>query len=134
MPRTERKVVVPRIEEHVAVEKRVRTRERVRVVKKVESQEVLVAGEAAKEDVEVERVSVNEYVVEPPRPRLEGDVFVIPVVEEVVVVEKRLLLKEEIRVRKRRRVVRKELRVPVRKERISIERIRNEEGNGRRTT
>jgi stress response protein YsnF len=134
MPRTERKLVVPRVEERIAVGKRASARERVRIVKKVEAQEVVVEGEATKEDVEVERVPVDEYVLEPPRPRVEGDVFVIPVIEEVVVVEKRLLLKEEIRVKKRRRVVRKKLRVPVRKERISIERTRNEQGNGRRTT
>lgn len=134
MPRRERQVVIPRVEERVEVGKRVSARERVRVDKWVESDEVEVAGEAIKEDVEVERVKVNRFVLEMPRARVEGDVTIIPVVEEIVVVEKRLLLKEEVRIRKRRRVVRKKLRVPVRKERIAVERAQPRTAEEKRRT
>jgi len=54
------------------------------------------------EDVSIERVPVNRLVNEIPETRSEGDVMIIPVVEEVVTVQKRLLLKEEVRVHRRR--------------------------------
>lgn len=52
------------------------------------------------ERVEIERVAVGRPVSAIPEVREEGDVTVFPVVEEVLVVERRLVLKEEIRVRR----------------------------------
>ena len=115
-------LVVPRVEERIVATKRRTVGDRVRIEKKVESREVEVEGEATEVRVEVERVPVNRYVSRPPPPRIEGDVTIIPVLEEVAVVEKRLLLKEEIRVTKHRRVVRRKLRVPLRRERVAVER------------
>ncbi len=46
----------------------------------------------------IERVPVNRIVAESPSQRQEGDTLVLPVVEEVIVVEKRLMLREEIRI------------------------------------
>ncbi|MFD1693079.1 DUF2382 domain-containing protein [Azotobacter chroococcum] len=57
-----------------------------------------------------------------PQVRQEGDVTVIPVLEEVLVVEKRLVLKEELRVR---RVVHEEphsVPVTLRREQVTVER------------
>ncbi len=54
------------------------------------------------ENAQVERVPVNRIVDGPVATRREGDVTIIPVVEEVVLVEKKLLLKEEIRVTRQR--------------------------------
>jgi len=51
-------------------------------------------------DVSVERVPVGRTVTEAPASREEGDVLIIPVMEEVLVVEKRLVLKEELHIRK----------------------------------
>jgi len=52
------------------------------------------------EKVEVERVPLDQPVDEVPPVRQEGDVIVVPVVEEVISVERRLVLKEEVRIRK----------------------------------
>jgi uncharacterized protein (TIGR02271 family) len=52
--------------------------------------------------LEVERVPVNRFVQATEGSREEGDVTIIPVYEEVVVVERRLMLKEEIRIRRKR--------------------------------
>ena len=49
--------------------------------------------------IEVERVAIGCYVDVVPPSRQEGDVLVVPIVDEVVLVEKRLLLREEIRIR-----------------------------------
>lgn len=134
MPRNVRELVLPRVEERVVVGKRVVAGDHVRVTKTVEAREVDVVGESVKEDVEVERVAVNRILAEAPRARVEGDVTIIPVVEEIVVVEKRFLLKEEVRVTKRRRVVRKKLRVAVRRERIAIDRTQPTTAEKRRQT
>ncbi|HYO80442.1 MAG TPA: DUF2382 domain-containing protein [Bryobacteraceae bacterium] len=58
------------------------------------------------EEAEVKRVSVNRMVTEAPQTRIEGEVTIVPVVEEVLVIEKRLLLKEEIHIVRRRAAVR----------------------------
>ncbi len=54
------------------------------------------------ERVDVERVPIGRIVDEMPRVREEGDVTIIPVVDEIVVVERRLILKEEVRITRRR--------------------------------
>jgi stress response protein YsnF len=51
------------------------------------------------ERIEIERVPVEELVTEAPSARYEGDVLVIPCVEEIPVVEVRLRVREELRVR-----------------------------------
>lgn len=55
------------------------------------------------EDVTVDRTPVNRLLDGPAETRQEGDVTIIPVTEEVFTVQKRLLLKEEIRITRRRR-------------------------------
>ena len=47
--------------------------------------------------VEVERVAIGRVVDAHPPVREEGDTTIISVVEEVLVIERRLMLKEEIR-------------------------------------
>jgi hypothetical protein len=65
------------------------------------------------EDVQVERVPVNRMLDGPVDSRQEGDVTILPVVEEVFTVQRRLLLKEEIRITRRRTEVRQPRRVVV---------------------
>jgi hypothetical protein len=52
--------------------------------------------------VDVTRVPVNRLVDAHPEVREEGGTIVVPVVEEVIVIEKRLMLKEEVRITRRR--------------------------------
>ena len=52
------------------------------------------------ERVEIERVPIGRQVDAVPAERQEGDTTIIPVVEEVVVVHRQLVLKEEIRMRR----------------------------------
>jgi len=76
----------------------------------------------------VERVPVHREVSEPVVVRYEGETMVIPLLEEVLVVEKRLMLKEELRVTKIRREVRSPQRVTVRSEEAVIERLDRDSG------
>ena len=52
------------------------------------------------ETVEVERVPIGRPVVGRPPIREEGDTTILSVVEEIVVVERRLILKEEVHIRR----------------------------------
>jgi len=116
--------VIPVMEERLDVHKRrVETDSGVRVSKTVEAREETVDLPLAKENVEVERVAVNRPVDGPLAVRHEGDTMIIPIVEEVLFVEKRLMLKEEIRVTRSRRQVREPQRVTLRSEHASVERI-----------
>ena len=112
----------PLVEERVSIDKRQVESGRVRVRVSVEEREERVPVTLAHDEVEVERVPKNVPVSELPSVRLEGNTTIIPVVEEVVVVEKRLLLVEEIHVRRRTGTTTEEVTVPLRSERVSVER------------
>ena len=71
-----------------------------RVQTKVEISEAHLRENLVSETVIVSRKPIGEYVERIPEVRTEGDLTIIPVLEEVLVVEKKLLLKEEIHVRK----------------------------------
>nr|WP_246329250.1 DUF2382 domain-containing protein [Chthonobacter rhizosphaerae] len=77
--------------------------------------------------VDVVRVPRDEVVTVLPEIRVDGDVTIIPVVEEVLVVEKRLVLKEELHVR--RRTETRTVEVPVRLRRQTAT-IRREDADG----
>ena len=53
----------------------------------------------AHETVEIDRTPIGRQIDAMPAVRDEGDTIVIPIVEEVLVIERRLLLKEEVQVR-----------------------------------
>ena len=92
--------VVPLHAEQVSIGKRQVVTGRVKVSTVTHSREELVEQLLRKESVEIERVPVGQVVHEVPQVRQEGDVTIIPIVEETVFVERRLVLKEEVRVRR----------------------------------
>lgn len=94
--------VIPVVQEQVTIEKQLVDTARVRIRKRVSEYVEEVAPELMREEVEVHRVAVNRYVDGPMPPHEDGDTLVIPLLEEVLVVEKRLLLREEIRITKAR--------------------------------
>ncbi|MBI5669168.1 MAG: YsnF/AvaK domain-containing protein [Chloroflexi bacterium] len=120
-------VVLPVVEEAVAVGKRWVETGRVRVRKIVREEEQTVDETLLREDVEVQRVPVNRVLDAPATPRQEGDTLVIPVMEEMLVVEKRLVLKEEIHVTRHQRQVPAAETVTVRKEEVLVERLEPDE-------
>ena len=113
---------IPLVEERVVVGKRQVETGRYRVSVSVEEREEKVPVELAHDEVEIERVPKNIALNELPSVRLEGTTTVIPVVEEVVVVEKRLVLVEEIHVRRKSTTSTEEIPVHIRAEQARIER------------
>ena len=96
------RLVVPVHEEVLVPETREVDLGQVRLHKRVEELPYQGTVPVAHEEVTVERVAINRPIDKVPSPRQEGDTLVYPVVEEVLVTEKRLVLREEVRVTKRR--------------------------------
>jgi stress response protein YsnF len=93
-------VVIPIHAEEVSIGKRQVVTGRLTVSTITHSREELVQELLRKERVEIERVPVGQVVQEVPQVREEGDLTIIPVVEETVFIERRLVLKEEVRIRR----------------------------------
>lgn len=92
--------VVPLHEEALSVTRRPVAGSTVRVATVTHEREHLVDEALTHERVEIERVPIGRTVEAVPPIREEGDTTIMPVVEEVVVIERRLVLKEEIRIRR----------------------------------
>jgi uncharacterized protein (TIGR02271 family) len=122
--------VLPVVEEELRVGKRVVETGRVRVTKHVREREELVDEPLVREEYDVERVPVNVFVDEAVGPRQEGETLIVPVLEEVLVVEKRLLVREELRITRRQTEERESRRVTLLSEEVSVERTAPQNGRG----
>ena len=114
--------VIPVMEEELRVGKRVVETGRVRVTKTVQEHEEVVDEPLMREEYDVERVRVDAFVDGPVGPRQEGETLVVPVLEEVLVVEKRLVVREELRITRRRTEERKPQHVKLLSEEVEVER------------
>ena len=118
--------VIPLAAEELEVGRREVVTGRVRIRTAVESREELVDEPLSREVVEVERREIGRLVdagEESPRVREEGDLIIVPVLEEVLVVEKRLRLKEELVLRRVRTEERHQEAVTLRREVAVVERV-----------
>ena len=70
---------------------------------------------------DVERVPMDEVVSERQGPWEEGDVLVVPVYEEQMVVSRRLVLKEQLRVRRIQTVEHLDVEETLRREHAAVE-------------
>ncbi len=115
-------LVLPVIVEALDVRKRTVETGRVRIHKTVQTREVLVDEPLLREEVAVERVPVNRVVEGPIPVHYEGDTMIVSVREEVLAVETRLLLTEELRITRRRTETHQPVPVTVRREDVTVER------------
>lgn len=113
---------IPIIEEEAYLHKRAVETERVRVRTFMDEEETVVTDELRRQQVEVTRVAIDREVTAAPEIRTEGDVTIVPVLEERLVVEKRLFLVEELHFRRTAVVDRVTVPVTLRRTRIDIER------------
>ena len=120
-------VVLPLIEEALRVGKRRVETGRMRVSVATDIEERLVRETLRSERVEVERVAVGrELATGEPAPlvrREEDGTLVVPVLEEVLVIERRLVLREEIRLRTIAAEDTVEQPVTLRRQRAEVERL-----------
>jgi len=119
MPNTQLQVI-PVLEESVSVEKRTRDVGIIEIRKTVHERTQIVDEPLKSERVEIERFAINRIVDEPVPIRNEGDTTIISLLEEVLVIEKRLLLREEVHIKKIYTEVHEPQEVLLREERVEV--------------
>lgn len=122
-------VTLPVYQEQLQVGTRpVATGRGVRVHKRVRSAPHHVDQTVWRDQLDVRHVPVDRIVGAPPAARYEGDTFIVPVLEEVLVVEKRYRIKEELHITRLRHASRHRQTVQLRAEHVTVERF--DDGNG----
>lgn len=119
----EETVVVPVVAETLQVEKRRVESGGVRIKKIVHEREEIVDEPLIREEVQVKRVPINRVVEGPIPVRHVGNTMIVSLLEEVLVVEKRLMLKEELHITKGEVETYKPQRVMLRSEEATVERV-----------
>jgi stress response protein YsnF len=119
-------LVIPVLREEVEVHKELRRTGTVRVSKTIREREEVVQETLVSETVAVERVPVDQIVDRPPQIRMEGDITIIPVTKEELIVTKRWRVVEELRLTKRRSVSDYRENVTIHAEEVTVERVNPE--------
>jgi stress response protein YsnF len=123
MDEKNQEAVIPVIREEVHAEAVPVMTGGVRVTKSVESHDEIVEQELRKSHVDVKRVMTNRVVDGPQSPRRVGDTLIIPVVSEVLKIEKQWVVTEEIHVTERQEQETVQNKVTLNREQASVERI-----------
>jgi uncharacterized protein (TIGR02271 family) len=114
--------IIPVVQEQASVGKEEIETAKVWIQKKVTEVEKNVDIPLLQEGYDVERIPINQYVDTYPQVREDGNTIIIPVVREVLVVEKRLELVEEVHVVKRKTTVDHRETFTLKKEEVNVER------------
>ena len=125
-PNGQDKLIVPVIREEVQVDKRVvDTGRGVRIHKTVAELPCHIDERLLRDEVEVSHVPVDRIVPldAAPATRYEGETLVVPILEEVLVVERRVRIKEELRITRTRREEHHAETVMLKSEQVSVERF-----------
>jgi len=122
-------LTMPVLVEEPDIQKRVVETGKVSITKHVHEREVPVDEPLLREEVEVMRVPIQRVVDAPIPVRHEQGTMIISVLEEVLVVEKRLMLKEEIHIRKHQVESHQPQQITLRSEEVSVERLNTREAS-----
>jgi stress response protein YsnF len=117
--------VIPVLTEELVVERRAHVTGGVRLHKTVQERTAVIDEPIVRERVTVERVAIDRPLRDGqiPQVREQDGVLIVPVIEELLVVEKRLMLKEELHVRRVREETRERQEIPLRREHVDVERF-----------
>ena len=114
---------IPIIEEELQIDKKTVEKGRVIISKTINEESKVLDLPSTNEEVRVERIPINKVIGEMPAAvRYEGNTMIIPVLQEITVVEKKILLVEEIHVTKSTVSSTETKEITLRKEEIKIER------------
>jgi uncharacterized protein (TIGR02271 family) len=120
----QQETVIPVWHEELQIGKRiVDTGKGVRVHKTVSAREQIVDQPLLHDELVVEHVPVGQMVTaaQLPATRYDGDTLIVPILEEVLVVEKKMRLKEEVRITRRRHEIHVPQTVLLKSEQVSVE-------------
>jgi uncharacterized protein (TIGR02271 family) len=109
--------------EELAVGKETMETGRLRVSRQTRTREAFVDESLVSEQAEVETIPIGRQIFAMPSVRQEGDTTIIPIVEEVLHTERRLILKEEVKVTRRRNIEQFQDRVALRYQEAVITRV-----------
>lgn len=116
------------VHEKVDVGKKTIEKGRVKISKTVKEESEVLNLPTTSEQVHINRVPVNHIVESAPEAvRYAGDTIIIPVLHEITVIEKKLLLVEEIHITKTSVSSEEVKEITLRKEEIKIERSDNKD-------
>jgi uncharacterized protein (TIGR02271 family) len=118
--------VIPVWHEELQISKHVvDTGKGVRVHKTVSEREQIVDQPLLHDELTIEHVPIGQMIADgqPPAMHYDGDTLVVPILEEVLVVQKQLRLKEEVRITKRRREMHAPQTILLKSEQVSVERF-----------
>jgi stress response protein YsnF len=118
---------IPIVEEEAWIAKRRIETERVSVHTWAQEDAVTLREDLVREQLDISRVTIGVQVDRAPDVRQEGDVTIVPVLEERLVVEKRLFLVEELHIRRLVAVEPVEVPTTVRRTRVSVERTASDQ-------
>jgi len=118
-------LTVPLVAEDVRVEVREVETGGVRIHKTVDQHPHQIDEQLFHDEVNVKHVPIDKIVPlsDAPRSRQEGDTLIVPILEEVLVVEKRCRIKEEIHITRSQRVEQYVETVVLRSEDVTVERF-----------
>ena len=125
-PNGQEPLKVPVVREEVQVDKRVvDTGRGVRIHKTVAEHPCHIDERLTRDELEISHVPVDRIVPldAAPATRYEGDTLVVPILEEVLVVERRVRIKEEVRITRIRREEHHAETVMLKSEQVSVERF-----------
>lgn len=130
---SDRELTIPVVHEQLKVSREVfDTGRGIRIHKTVAQHEETVDPPLLQDELTVERVPIGRLVNGArPMQRTEGQTLIIPVLEEVLVTEKRLRLKEEVRITRRPKQVHAPQTVRLQSEEVSVERFDEKNPGGR---
>ena len=114
-------MALPVTEEQITVDKQAVVN-KVRISKTIQTEDVQVNQLLTQDTIQIDHVPINQYVDAPTPVRHEGDTIIIPLLEEVLVVEKRLLLREEIRISRQQTTTNNPQTYTLRREDIQVQR------------
>ncbi|HEU0043088.1 YsnF/AvaK domain-containing protein [Sphingomonas sp.] len=113
---------IPIVEETAHVFKRAAVTDRVTVRTGAEEHPVTIREQLFRGHVVTSRVPIDREVTEAPPIRTEGEVTIVPIVEERLVIEKRLFLVEELHLTRETALEHVEISEVLRRTRVDIDR------------
>ena len=114
--------IMPLAEEQAEISKTRVVDNHIRLTRSTYSEHKLLQTELLREQVNIEHIAKNELLEEGnfPVARLEGDIYILPIIEEEVEVIRRYILKEEIHICKVQKHEPFEENVTLRRQEINI--------------
>jgi uncharacterized protein (TIGR02271 family) len=111
--------------EELTVEKEAVEAGRMRVSKHTRTREVAIDEDLLRERAEIETVPIGRQIFEMPAVRHEGETIIVPMVEEVLYTERRLFLKEEVRITRKKTTEQFHDRVTLRYQEAVVTRVQS---------